>query len=65
SQPVQPAYRAQPGPPPISRSIAVSMSRQTAAAHRESERFCIVDAEQGAAAVRRDIETAIERLIGG
>jgi dTMP kinase len=34
-------------------------------AHRESARFCIVDAEQGAAAVRRDIETAIERLIGG
>ena len=32
-------------------------------AHRESERFCIVDAAKGAAAVRRDIETAIERLL--
>jgi dTMP kinase len=34
-------------------------------ARHESERFCIVDAERDAAAVCRDIETAIERLIEG
>jgi len=34
-------------------------------ARHESERFCIVDAEQDAAAVRRDIKKAIERLMEG
>lgn len=34
-------------------------------ARRESERFCIVDAEQDAAAVCRDIKKAIERLMEG
>ncbi|MGA9478133.1 MAG: dTMP kinase [Desulfobacterales bacterium] len=34
-------------------------------ARHESERFCIVDAEQDAAAVCRDIKKAIERLMEG
>jgi dTMP kinase len=34
-------------------------------ARHESQRFCIVDAEQDAAAVCRDIKKAIERLVEG
>ncbi len=34
-------------------------------AHREPARFCVVDADRDAAAVGRDIEAAIERLLEG